>query len=260
MIRYCKIKKKIIGFDRPKICVPLVGGSDDEILGKADAICMAAERDTIDMVEFRGDYYEALNDENKLKNLMNKLQDKFSDMIFLFTIRSEQEGGEKLNFDTPSINEINSFVIKNELADMVDVELMSGVEAVSEQVELAKEHGVKIIMSNHDFNTTPDADVIVNRLRSMQDLGADIAKIAVMPECKMHVLNLLAATAMMSDKYAEVPIVTISMGKLGAISRICGEAFGSAITFSVLDKASAPGQIPVHDLNEIMDGIGKYCV
>lgn len=260
MIRYCKIKQKTIGFERPKICVPLVGRSDKEILGQADAIRIAAEKDTIDMVEFRADYYEALNDENHLSILLKQLQDKFRDIIFLFTIRSEQEGGEKLDFNSPGISEINSFVIRNRLADMVDVELMSGTETVAAQVKLAGKHNVKIIMSNHDFNTTPDTEVIVNRLRNMQDLGADVAKIAVMPECRMHVLNLLAAAAVMNDRYAKVPIVTISMGKNGAISRMCGELFGSAITFSVLEKASAPGQIPVHELNEMMEIIHRYCI
>ena len=114
-------------------------------------------------------------------------------------------------------------------------------------------------MSNHDFQTTPDASTIVNRLRSMQDLGADVVKIAVMPENKLHVVNLLAATAMMQEAYAEVPVVSMSMGKMGAISRISGQVFGSAITFASFAEASAPGQIPVDKMDEALTLIEKYC-
>ena len=71
-------------------------------------------------------------------------------------------------------------MIEKAMADMVDIELFSGAEQAEEMIGIAKEKGVKIIMSNHDFQTTPDASTIVDRLRSMQDLGADVAKIAVM--------------------------------------------------------------------------------
>jgi 3-dehydroquinate dehydratase I len=46
----------------------------------------------------------------------------------------------------------------------------------------------------------------------------------------------------------QVPIVTISMGEEGAISRLAGGLFGSDITFAIGLQASAPGQIPIKDL------------
>lgn len=260
MIRYVKIKNKIIGFDTPKICVPLVGNTEEEILRQSEMFHKASKKSRVDIVEFRGDFFEGLGDFERLSQLLSTLKEKFQDIIFLFTIRSQAEGGNPLTFETPAINDINEFVIKNQLADLVDVELFSGADRITELVEAAKESGVKIIMSNHDFQTTPDAEVLVNRLRSMQDLGADIAKIAVMPENEMQVLSLLAATTTMNQKYAEIPIVTISMGKMGAISRVCGQVFGSAITFSTLEKSSAPGQIPVDELEKAMSIISRYCV
>ena len=252
MIRYCKIKHCIIGFDRPKICVPLVGRAAEEIIAQADQIRQSQRSSAIDMVELRGDYLDILPDYEVLDRLLAKVAEILPEKVLLFTIRSEAEGGEKLAFTTPTIYEINRHVIEKATADMVDIELFS----VAEQ---AKEKGVKIIMSNHDFQTTPDASTIVNRLRSMQDLGADVAKIAVMPENKMHVVNLLAATAMMQEAYAEVPVVTMSMGKMGAISRISGQVFGSAITFASFAEASAPGQIPVDKMDEALTLIEKYC-
>jgi 3-dehydroquinate dehydratase-1 len=82
----------------------------------------------------------------------------------------------------------------------------------------------------------------------MQDLGADIPKIAVMPKCKLDVLELLEATVIMSEKYADRPIITMSMSGTGVITRLAGEVFGSALTFGAAKKASAPGQIGVEDL------------
>ena len=251
MIRYCKIKHCIIGFDRPKICVPLVGRSAEEIIAQADQIRQSQRSSAIDMVELRGDYLDILPDYEVLDRLLAKVAEILPEKVLLFTIRSEAEGGEKLAFTTPTIYEINRHVIEKATADMVDIELFSGAEQAEEMIGIAKEKGVKIIMSNHDFQTTPDASTIVNRLRSMQDLGADVAKIAV--------VNLLAATAMMQEAYAEVPVVTMSMGKMGAISRISGQVFGSAITFASFAEASAPGQIPVDKMDEALTLIEKYC-
>lgn len=259
MIRYCKIKHCIIGFDRPKICVPLVGRTAEEIIAQADQIRQSQRSSAIDMVELRGDYLDILPDYEVLDRLLAKVAEILPEKVLLFTIRSEAEGGEKLAFTTPTIYEINRHVIEKATADMVDIELFSGAEQAEEMIGIAKEKGVKIIMSNHDFQTTPDASTIVNRLRSMQDLGADVVKIAVMPENKLHVVNLLAATAMMQEAYAEVPVVTMSMGKMGAISRISSQVFGSAITFASFAEASAPGQIPVDKMDEALTLIEKYC-
>ena len=84
-------------------------------------------------------------------------------------------------------------------------------------------------------------------------LGADIPKIAVMPQSKKDVLTLLAATEEMASEHADRPIITISMGKDGMISRLCGEVFGSALTFGTAGKASAPGQINVDELRQVLE-------
>ena len=67
-----------------------------------------------------------------------------------------------------------------------------------------------------------------------------------------EVQQLLDATQEMSGKYADRPIITMSMGA-GVVSRLCGEYFGSAMTFGAVGQVSAPGQIPVEELNAAMD-------
>ena len=82
-----------------------------------------------------------------------------------------------------------------------------------------------VIMSNHDFQKTPAKGEIIKRLKKMQDLDADLPKIAVMPNSSADVLTLLSATEDMATKYADRPLVTMSMGGLGSISRLSGEIF-----------------------------------
>ncbi len=253
-----QIKGKIIGKGRPKVCVPITGCTDEEIIAQANQIVELSKKSQIDIVEFRGDYYNYLNDFDKLCYVLKYLKKVLSDIILLFTIRSNNEGGEKLSFSSPEIFEINEYVIANELADMVDVELNSGTEIVERQVSLARNHNIKVIISNHDFNTTPSRDEILKRLCLMQDIGADIAKIAVMPKNKKQVMELLMATLDM-EECARIPIVTISMGEIGLISRMCGQFTGSTITFATVCEASAPGQIPVSELQEALGILDKYC-
>ena len=78
-----------------------------------------------------------------------------------------------------------------------------------------------------------------------------------MPKCKLDVLELLEATVIMSEQYANRPIITMSMAGQGVISRLCGEVFGSCLTFGAVNKASAPGQINVEELNKVLTIINR---
>ena len=140
------------------------------------------------------------------------------------------EGGEKA-IETPVYVELNQKISATGYVDLVDMEAFTGDDAVKAVVEEAHKHGVKVVASNHDFDKTPAKSDIIYRLRKMQELGADIPKIAVMPQNKKDVLTLLAATEEMVNNYADRPIITMSMAATGVISRVCGEVFGSALTF-----------------------------
>ena len=100
---------------------------------------------------------------------------------------------------------------------------------------------------------------MVRRLLFMQDeLGADILKIAVMPQSRADVLSLLAATEEASRR-AHQPVVTMSMGPLGVVSRVCGQSFGSAATFGSAKSASAPGQMDVSSLDCVLRALDEAC-
>ena len=96
-------------------------------------------------------------------------------------------------------------------------------------------------------------------LAQMYAGGADIVKLAAMPQSAGDVLALLEVTARFREEHPDVPVITMSMGKLGSISRLCGETFGSCMTFGAHKKASAPGQYEMNRLLGILDAIHESC-
>ncbi|MCI8560787.1 MAG: type I 3-dehydroquinate dehydratase [Dorea sp.] len=241
-----------IGEGIPKICVPIVGVTREEILRSGKNISTVGA----DVAEWRADWYEDVFTFEKVEETAKELRDVLGSIPILFTFRTAKEGGEKA-IEKEDYVRINQSAVKTGYIDMVDAEVFTGDDAVTAIVKTAHEWGAKAVVSNHDFHKTPEKEEIVSRLRMMIELGADIAKIAVMPQNKKDVLTLLAATEEMYTKYADRPIITMSMAGTGVISRLCGEVFGSALTFGAAGKASAPGQMEVEDLKTVLSLLHK---
>lgn len=243
------IKQVTIGSGIPKICVPIVAHTKDELLEQLSDF----DRPETDLLEWRIDYMDCLTNTSELVNIANTIQARLPKKPLLVTFRSKREGGEQ-ELSSEDYFALLRTLAKYKVADLLDVELFStdDVAFLKNSVQEVQSYGCKVILSNHDFSKTPAKEEILSRLTTMQDLGADVAKIAVMPNSAEDVLALLSATREMSEEIAEIPIVTMSMGKLGAISRICGQTFGSAITFGSLKKSSAPGQIEISELSNLL--------
>ena len=237
-----------IGEGIPKICVPIVGTTRDEILAAAKSFESVKQ----DVVEWRADWFEGVFDFAQVEAVLKELRRVLGNTPVLFTFRTANEGGEKA-IEPAAYAELNKRAAATGLIDLVDVEAFTGDEVVRDIIESAHESGVVVVASNHDFEKTPEKDEIVRRLRKMQELDADIPKIAVMPQSRKDVLTLLSATEEMASEYADRPIITMSMSATGLISRLCGECFGSALTFGAVGKASAPGQMNASDLSEILN-------
>lgn len=241
-----------IGEGIPKICVPIVGVTKEEIIQEAASL----ETVPVDVVEWRADWFEHVFDMEKVKEMLSELRMTLKDRPLLFTFRTRKEGGEK-EIQAEAYAALNKAAAETGYVDLVDVEAFTGDEVVREIIEAVHQTGVKVIGSNHDFSKTPAQEEIVGRLRKMQELGADIPKIAVMPQNKRDVLTLLLATEEMAREYADRPIITMSMAGTGVVSRLCGEVFGSALTFGAAKKASAPGQMGVRDLETVLELLHK---
>lgn len=236
-----------IGEGIPKICVPLIGITKEEIITEAKKLASLP----VDVAEWRADWFEGGCDIRKVTDVFGELRTILKDIPLLFTFRTGREGGKK-ELEAEDYTELNKKVCVSGYADLIDVEFFTGESAVKEMVEEAHKCDVKVISSSHDFDKTPGKEELVDRLRRMQSMGADILKLAVMPRCEKDVLALLAATEEMKRKYANCPLVTVSMSGTGVVSRLCGEIFGSAMTFGTAGKLSAPGQIEAEDLSMVL--------
>lgn len=245
-----QIRNLIIGEGMPKICVPIVGITKEEILADAKS----TKDISVDLVEWRADWFEDIFNFNQVLEVLSQLRAILNEVPLLFTFRTAPEGGEK-SIDIAAYAELNKAVARTGFIDLIDVQAIGDDDFIIPIITEAHTQGIKVITSNHDFEKTVSKDEIIRRLTKMQDIGADIAKIALMPRNKHDVLTLLDASLEMSEQYAQIPIVTISMGKDGLISRLTGELFGSAITFGAMKKSSAPGQMGAEDLHQILDFI-----
>ncbi|MDO5424124.1 MAG: type I 3-dehydroquinate dehydratase [Eubacteriales bacterium] len=243
-----QVRNLTIGEGRPKICVPIVEPT-------ADAICRAAREaksHPCDMVEWRADFYEDCRSPEKVTEVLKNLREALADTPLLYTFRTRPEGGNiAVEFD--EYLALNHAAIESGCIDLVDVEILRGDDTAFLVVEDAHNHNVFVVGSNHDFQGTPKKEAIIMRLCRMQEMEADIAKMAVMPKSPRDVLTLLDATLAMKELHNETPVVTMAMGRLGLISRLAGETFGSAITFGTVGEASAPGQIPSENLQQVLE-------
>ncbi|AME09887.1 MULTISPECIES: type I 3-dehydroquinate dehydratase [Gemella] len=236
----------VFGEGRPKIIVPIVGKNEEEILEAASNI----KTIDCDLVEWRIDFFDKVEEQGEVSELSKKIR-KIIDRPLLVTFRTKKEGGV-LELSDNKYFEVYNEVVENGNIDLLDVELFMPVEEVSALIEKAHVNDVKIVMCNHDFDKTPVRDEIVNRLTAMSKKGADICKIAVMPNSNKDVITLLDATRIAKEKINQ-PLITMSMGALGMISRVSGEVFGSTATFGAAKQSSAPGQVPVAQLREMLD-------
>ncbi|MEG1947032.1 MAG: type I 3-dehydroquinate dehydratase [Lachnospiraceae bacterium] len=243
------IKNREIGGKRPLVCVPVIGKTREEISKEITELA----KENIDIIEWRMDWYEKSNSIENCLTLLEELSNICQDVILLCTFRSKSQGGEKeLNPETYC--KLLKAVAESEYADIIDVEVCN-LQNAKEVIELLHQTTRCIIGSDHNFLKTPSVQIMAEKLMYMKRIGADIGKLAVMPQNKLEVLHLLEASIMLKEYYPDYPIITMSMGCMGMITRIAGTFSGSCVTFGAAQHASAPGQLPVAQLTTILDKI-----
>ena len=210
-----KVRDIEIGAGAPKIIVPIVGVTKDDIIAEAKTF----DSIPVDVVEWRVDWFENVFEFDKVEEVLKELRDALGNIPILMTFRTSKEGGEKA-IEPEAYAKLNIKAAQTGYVDFVDVEIFTGDEIVKQIIDGVHAAGVKVVASNHDFFKTPAKADIIYRLRKMQDMGADIPKIAVMPQNKRDVLTLLSATEEMVTDYADRPIITMSMAGTGLISRL----------------------------------------
>lgn len=249
-MKVCDVRNIKIGEGMPKICVPIVGETLEQIIETAWKIKFSVA----DLVEWRADFFEYINDFEKIKDVLKHLRD-ILEMPILFTLRTANDGG-KTNIAIKDYVKINSEISSLQMADIIDVELSGGSENVKQIIDIARENDVKTIVSHHRKDT-PNKDEIVEMLKIMQDFNPDMVRIALSPKSNKDVITLLSAMDEMTENFAKIPIIAISMTNIGVITRVSQEMFTSSITFASMEKCSAPGQIGVDEMKTILRIMNK---
>lgn len=227
----------------PKICVPLTAG-DLEALSEEARLA----RDLpADLYEWRVDGFTG-----SVELGLQAIRRHIPEAVLLCTLRTKAEGGSAdVNADAYE-EKLNELIALGGF-QLIDIELCWGEETVSRLVEKAKAKDLGVVISKHDFEKTPPPGEIVSALRQMHRLGADLPKVAVMPQSPRDVLELLNVTLWAAEELG--PMVTMAMGGLGKLTRVAGQVVGSAMTFGAGQTASAPGQIGAEDLKAILEDV-----
>ncbi|AQV16750.1 3-dehydroquinate dehydratase [Acinetobacter pittii] len=233
-----------------KTIVPITAKTKEQALAQAQVIANTADAD---LAEFRIDLLSFASDTKQVIALGHELKKILGNKPMIATIRTKNEGGQ-LEISDVDYGKTYQAYLKNPFMDWLDVEMFRDQKVVSEIVQKAHQKKVLIVMSNHDFQKTPSQDEIEKRLLKQDQMGADILKIAVMPKSKQDVFTLMNATLKVSQQTTK-PLLTMSMGQLGTISRVATANMGGSYSFGMIGQASAPGQIDVTKLKQILQTV-----
>lgn len=221
-----------------RICVPVIGESVDEFIGN-----VKMTQQLSDLIELRTDYINGLKQED-IPLIRENIDQKS-----IFTCRIKTQGGKFKGSEQERI------AIHNEALglgfDYIDIELLTLKE---NQLDLSKRGKTKLIVSDHNFDKTPQESTIRKLIKEMKRYNPDIVKIAtqvVSPNDNNRLFRL------MLDEAIDIPRIIIGMGELGKLTRIFGPLLGSYLTFaSAGNQATAKGQIEVGQLRKIYESMG----
>lgn len=242
----------VLGDGDVKVIAPLVADDLPGLERAADEIA----GDDVDIVEWRLDHLARTPDPATAAGIAGQLVPRLAGRPLLATFRTAAEGGRR-ELSAAAYADLAIALAGSGAVDAIDLELERDPVHRGRALDAARAAGVPVVLSYHDFAATPPREEIVARLRRMQDLGADVCKIAVMPHDPGDVLALLDATWTMHDRHADRPLITMAMGDLGTASRLAGGVFGSAATFAAVGTGSAPGQLAVADVRRTLRLLGR---
>ena len=239
------IRGRILGGPVPLICLPLVADDQISLIRQAEEV----RAFNPDVIEWRADKFDAVRDTRAVLQALTALRKAVDDIPLIFTCRVIHEGGyQDISLDDRL--RIDQAAIDSGLIELIDTEISNGAAMIEGVIKACRKTSVRAILSYHNFQETPAENFILERLSEAQRRGGDVAKVAVMPKNYQDVLTLLGATYKARTEMLDSPMITMSMGSEGTITRIAGGLFGSDLTFAIGKASSAPGQIPIRDLRK----------
>lgn len=248
-----KQRQCLIQGDRCGICVPIVGPSIEEILSQVQKAVQAE----VDLIELRPDMWmrgSHISEEEYIPtivSLVEEMHSKDEKMPMLFTWRTLAEGGET-PLSSENYRNLLQAIVDQNLVDAVDMELFAYSDEIGNSMKQAHQQNIQTVMSYHNFHSTPDIETLHVYAERMVSVDAQVIKFALMPTTNDDVLSVLQFTKELTERYPQLPRITMSMGQLGQMTRTCGHVFGNCLTFGTLGQASAPGQVEVAVLQQLL--------
>ena len=247
------LEAKVIGAGtEPLICMPLIGKTQEVLLAELTNVLTKKP----DIIEWRADFFAGIADTAAVIATAKKIKELACHIPIIFTIRSIREGGQPIALSDSEAIALNAAICRNTRVEYVDCELSYLPEHINYLRKVSRETGTKIIASFHNFAYTPSREFLSRKFTEAESYDLDVAKVAVMPKSLEDVLTLFSVTLEAKNRL-KIPLITMSMGELGAITRLVGGVFGSAVSFAVGQSSSAPGQVPIEDLKTVFSIISS---
>lgn len=230
----------------PKIVVPVLSSSLNQLIGELEL----ANQSQADLIEWRVDFFLAaqgdvspISDRLAELNTVSRIVAEIAHKPVLATCRTSFEGGQYGGAEAEYLQIVTCLA---EHFSFIDVEVnRSGAAELIRQMA----NRVTVVGSFHDFSATGSCSELTEIFDSVKKCGAQIVKVAVMPTCPEDVQTLIAAATSWRAKNPD-PMIAISMGDLGKITRMDAPKYGFLASFASLTQTSAPGQIPVGQLHQ----------
>ena len=194
-----------------------------------------------DIIEWRADFLP----KEAILQVAPAIFEKFAGRELLFTLRTRAEGGE-IDLDSAEYVQIIKDVAQLYQPEYIDFEYFSHKDVFEEMLDFPN-----LVLSYHNFQETPENMMEV--LSELTSLTPKVVKVSVMAHTEQDVLDLMNFTRGFKTLNPEQEYVTVSMGKVGKVSRITSDVTGSSWSFASLDEASAPGQISLSSMQKIRE-------
>ncbi|WP_305073249.1 type I 3-dehydroquinate dehydratase [Propionivibrio sp.] len=235
---------------QPLICTPVIGRSRAAVLDELAALLPKAP----DLIEWRVDFFEGFGDIAAVIDMAREIKAAAGTIPVVFACRAMGEGGGFSALNESDVVKLYVAACVSRCIDIIDYEMSNSPVNVAMLREVSRENGVAMIMSYHNHEFTPSDEELSGRFIEAEVLGADIAKVVVMPKGEEDVLALLSAT-LKASRVCGIPLVSMSMGGLGTVARVFGWVFGSSMTFGFGKHCSAPGQMSIEELRPVLASV-----
>jgi len=229
-----KLGKRVL--KTPAVCGAVMGNDVEEM----ESTVALAVKQGADLIEIRAD---SLKDGKGLSKLFR------GDLPVIFTNRPKHEGGNFRGTEEKRTELILEAIGNG--ASCVDLEISTPGRLRKRVVKEARQKGVSVLISHHNFSITPSAKSLLGIARKMSATGGDLIKIVTFAKDvsdSMRILDFLIE----AQEPVTVPVIAFAMGEPGRISRVASLLLGSPFTYASVGKPTALGQLSVVEAKQLL--------